>query len=78
MKAHGGDTSLSLLAPSLLVQDGLWLKRVGGVCWASGKERRLMSKPPLQQETKLHKDSRGGTASGFLPSGPWSRKKPGA
>lgn len=30
MKAHGGDTSLSLLAPSLLVQDGLWLKRVGG------------------------------------------------
>lgn len=39
-------------------------------CRVSGKERRLMSKPALQQETQLHKDSGGGTSSGFLPSGP--------
>ena len=42
---------------------------------ASGKARRLMSKPTLQQETKLHKDSGAGPSSGFLPSGPWSRIK---
>lgn len=34
-----------------------------------------MSKPALQQETKLHKDSGAGPSSGFLPSGPWSRIK---
>lgn len=42
---------------------------------AAGKARRLMSKPALQQETKLHKDSGAGPSSGFLPSGPWSRIK---
>lgn len=42
---------------------------------AAGKARRLMSKPALQQETKLHKDSGASPSSGFLPSGPWSRIK---
>lgn len=50
----------------------------GWECRATGSERHLMSKPTFQQETKCHKNSGGGTSSGFLPSGHWARKKSGA
>lgn len=41
-----------------------------------GRDRCLMSRPALKQERKLHKDSGGGTSSGFLPSGLHLEKRP--